>query len=732
MEDRPPFKRKGDFPTTAARKTPKLSDGPKPGKMSFAQRMMAKMGHVEGQGLGKGGEGIINPIEVKLRPQGAGVGAVKEKTEQYKQEQRRAAEARGEEYEDSSDEERKKRKQRRERAREVRAAGGTATSTGEGARRKTKYRTVEEVQAAAPGLELPKAMLGSIVDATGGQTKLLTSAAGLMSGGMVKAETEEEKIKKREKLELESFIEAWHGLQERKLHLEQHEGQLQLELNQMGDDIAKMKSVLAALAALTVVPEDSTLSEASSWKDAIQRVQALQESHRHEIESCGLGDAAVAVLAPVFKSEVDGWEPLDQPHLMVEDLIDIRPILGISTDDELTANGGIDPSLRRYRKQKATSAFETLMYRTWLPKMRTAIMTWSPYDPQPMIELIQSWRPILPAFIYSNITDQLLVPKLSTALKSWSPRKRDSPAPHIWLFPWLPHLPPHHLDTKSHSSLLYEVIRALRSALSKWNIESGILPGLSQWSTLLNIQDILISHLLPRLAAHLSANLEIDPSDQKVDALDAVLAWKGYFKPEIFARLMVAELFPKLLAFLYEWLTSDGVDFDEIPLWLEWWSESVLPKEINRTKDVQAGWASLKKMVHDASNILEEGGDLATDLVPPAAGPTKPIVKDARVKKVLEEGRTEMGARKMERTEVTFRDEVEAWCAEEDLMMLPLREAHQATGNALFRITARFDGKGGVVCFIGGDVVWAQVKGDKDTFKPAQLDSSLAARAGKK
>jgi len=72
---------------------------------------------------------------------------------------------------------------------------------------------------------------------------------------------------------------------------------------------------------------------------------------------------------------------------------------------------------------------------------------------------------------------------------------------------------------------------------------------------------------------------------------------------------------------------------------------------------------------------------------------------------------------------------VEEWCADEGLIMIPLHEAHLQSGLPLFRITASANGKGGLLIYLKGDVVWAQNRKMREVWEPVGLDSGLIARA---
>jgi tuftelin-interacting protein 11 len=128
---------------------------------SFGARMLAKMGWQAGAGLGTDGEGIVTPVESKLRPQKMGIAfkGFREKTEQSKLEAKR----RGEVVSDDEDAKTKKFKRKVKEQAEKRS---DVWKRPKKVKTKVEHKTYEQIVAEA-GQDTPAAGIGQIIDATG-------------------------------------------------------------------------------------------------------------------------------------------------------------------------------------------------------------------------------------------------------------------------------------------------------------------------------------------------------------------------------------------------------------------------------------------------------------------------------------------------------------------------------------------------------------------------------------
>jgi tuftelin-interacting protein 11 len=127
---------------------------------SFGARMLAKMGWQTGTGLGVTGEGIVTPIESKLRPQKMGIAfrGFREKTEQSKMEAKRRGEVISEDEDENTKKFRRKAKEQAEKRSDV-------WKRPKKTKLKIEHKTYEQIVAEAEEVTAPG--IGQIIDATG-------------------------------------------------------------------------------------------------------------------------------------------------------------------------------------------------------------------------------------------------------------------------------------------------------------------------------------------------------------------------------------------------------------------------------------------------------------------------------------------------------------------------------------------------------------------------------------
>jgi tuftelin-interacting protein 11 len=685
--ERVSFKRPrgGDAQDGIGQKRAKSGDAGGDGKkLSFGERMLLKQGWGgRGTGIGQADNiGIAVPIEVVTRPSKLGLGSIAEKSKTQKQHEREKAKKEGKEYLDSSEEERAERRKTRKGA--IGSKSGSGASTP--GRKKQKF-SVADIE--SEGLKIP-ATLKDLVDLRGPQMRI-TDTSNLRLGLHVPAESEANKLAKNAERDLSAYADAYHDLSEEKQTIEVQEEQLLRDFKrlELEIDTAKLKLDTA-----------TKLSECQTLDDVLDTLESMPSGYRDD-------DIVIAAVHPLLCRALSTNDLLE----LITPLTRIHNIIQHSKDVLVLRQGEAD--VPNFRKARSTSPYESMAQLLILPKLREAILAWAPQVPYEMCALVKSIEPLLPRYIVRDVNNQILA-KLTRELHDWSPRlalKKRKQLPHTWVIPLLEVLP-----ENCTSGILADVKRKVRQMIEMWPISSGPFPGLNLWKSILPDFDRLLLHsLVPRLSSHLKQEFSVDPTDQDLSALTHVMSWFPLLPNTTSSAILIDGFFPPLLTILHQWLEGEP-NFEEVGQFYLWWKSQVVPQELNELPAQAAKWNEGLEMINRAIDGNLEA--FSEEMEQSAPEPTQAV--DAPSKEA---------PRPKEVEEATFKDIVEDWCESADLLLIPLREAHPTTGLPLFRITANAVGRGGVVVYMKGDVLYAAEKKDKSVWKPIGLGPELVDKA---
>ncbi|KZT25280.1 TFP11-domain-containing protein [Neolentinus lepideus HHB14362 ss-1] len=689
---------------------------------TFGARLLEKMGWQAGTGLGVAGEGIVTPVESKMRPNRVGIAykGFKERTEQSKAEAKR----RGEVVSDDEDGKKVKKSRKPGGVQEDRSDAWKKTKK---TKKKIQHKTYEEIIAEA-GDEVSAPGIGPIIDATGATPREVSSLAEVSMASWTPS-TDPTRIPEVRhnlrliadacKVDLDGLAREARALEERKKWIGNEDARLRKKVSEEAELIERLQQVhLVAEDINTQAKDLSSVYEASL--DAFSPLfEKLFSLFPKEFDKYNLDEIVVAAIAPIFRRMLTQWRPLEDPAAFTPIFRAWRSALKIRTAEEKPKNqldvyGSRALTVSATPVEKSMTPFESLLWSVWLPKVRSVINNdWDPREPQQAVKLYEAWSSFLPPFIRDNFFDQLILPKVRKAVADWNPRK-DIVSLQTLVFPWLSHIGLRIEDVVGDAK------RKLKSSLRSWSPQDGVPQDLLVWKNVYGAEEwdaMMLKYIVPKLGALLRDEFKVDPRNQNMEPLNKVLAWAGILRPSVFSQMLETEFFPKWLDVLHFWLIQPNASFEEVAQWYSFW-KNTFPDNVQNMPGVRDEFTRGLQLMNTA---IELGPEARIRLPRPER--RKPGLSSAPSQKSASRQGTPK-PKTARSQEITFRSIVEEYAASHNLLFIPTGKAHETSRMPLFRVSQRADGKGGLLVYILDDAVWApEANGE---FRALNLESMVA------
>lgn len=348
----------------------------------FGQKMLEKMGWNVGKGLGAGGEGIVNPVETKLRPARMGLSfrGFDERTTQAKMEAKaRRGEALSEDEEDQDQEP----KGRRRNAWKSESSPSATNKEQIHRKRKPKtvYKTAAEILAETEQQQIPLSQQ-KIIDMTGPGVREINLAdiKRTDSPTLMEVTTRLPELRHNLRLmvdlsraDLENLSREKQSNTFRMKSLQDELGAIKETLDKDQEQLRKLEQLKVISSQLEQISKDALATGAFNTGNITalfgEQFEILERDYTNDIKSMNIDALVISVWAPIMKYKSMNWNVLEEPTWGVADVKKWKQLL--TKNDDSDAERGW--TRNRTQKDLVCTPFETMMNTIWLNKVRSAI-----------------------------------------------------------------------------------------------------------------------------------------------------------------------------------------------------------------------------------------------------------------------------------------------------------------------------------------------------------------------